>query len=200
MMLAFFFFTILLVSAILMLLCTNPINAVLFLILTFLSASNIFFLVGCDFLGLIFIIIYLGAIAVLFLFIVMMVNIKKVEGDSTTYLVIGSFFFLIFFIQFSYYVTNMHGLDVWVTISHNSNIFFFENTNRLDLFSKKEYFLSLGRVLYVEYFFLLILVAILLLLGLVGSIFLTNYKTNYSSKKQFNQLSRNNKLLNLSIF
>src|SRR3989338_7309109 len=99
-MLAFFFFTILLVSAILMLLCTNPINAVLFLILTFLSDSNIFFLVGCDFLGLIFIIIYLGAIAVLFLFIVMMVNIKKVEGDSTTYLVIGSFFFLIFFFQF----------------------------------------------------------------------------------------------------
>lgn len=199
-MLAFFFFTILLVSAILMLLCTNPINAVLFLILTFLSASNIFFLVGCDFLGLIFIIIYLGAIAVLFLFIVMMVNIKKVEGDSTTYLVIGSFFFLIFFIQFSYYITNMHGLDVWLNISHNSNIFFFDNTNRLDLFSKKDYFFSLGRVLYVEFFFLLILVAFLLLLGLVGSIFLTNYKTNYSSKKQFNQLSRNNKLLNLSIF
>lgn len=199
-MLIFFFYTVMIVSAILMLLCTNPINSVLFLILTFLSASNIFFLIGCDFLGLIFIIIYLGAIAVLFLFIVMMVNIKKVEGDSTTYLVIGSFFFFIFFLQFSYYITNMYGDDVWMNINHISNTLFFEKTNRLDLFSKQDYFFSLGRVLYIEYFFFVIVISILLLVGLIGAIFLTNFKNNYSSKKQFNQFSRNNKLLNLHIF
>jgi NADH-quinone oxidoreductase subunit J len=194
-----FFYTVMLVSAILMLLCANPINSVLFLILTFLSASNIFFLIGCDFLGLIFIIIYLGAIAVIFLFIVMMINIKKVEGDSTTYLVIGSFFFFIFFIQFSYYVTNMYGDNIWINIDRNSNTLMFGNVNKLDLFSKQDYFFSLGRVLYIEYFFFVVIISLLLLVGLIGAIFLTNYKSNYSSKKQFNQFSRNNKLLNLHI-
>ena len=99
-MLISFFYVILIASACLMLFSTNPINAVLFLILTFLDASIIFFLIGCDFLGLVFIIIYLGAIAVLFLFIVMMVNIKKIEGDTTTYLVIGVLFFIIFFFKY----------------------------------------------------------------------------------------------------
>jgi hypothetical protein len=94
----------------------------------------------------------------------------------------------------------MYGDDVWMNISHTSNTLFFEKTNRLDLFSKKDYFFSLGRVLYIEYFFFVIVISILLLVGLIGAIFLTNFKSNYSSKKQFNQFSRNNKLLNLHIF
>ena len=182
-----------------MLFTTNPINAVLFLILTFLSASIIFFLIGCDFLGLIFVIIYLGAIAVLFLFIVMMVNIKKIEGDTTTYLVVGGLFFIIFFIQFSYYIIYFYEYEMFANLLLDRNTFSFENLNRLDFFTKESYFKSLGRLLYLDFFFYIVAIALLLLVGMVGVIFLTNYKNNFFSKKQFNQFSRNNQLLNLHI-
>lgn len=194
-----FLYSIAISSASLMLLCTNPINSVLFLILVFLSCSNIFFLMGCDFIGLIFIIVYLGAIAVLFLFIVMMINIKKIEMDSTTYFVIGVLFFIIFFFQLSYYIISMWEYDLFGNaISSKENYFFFFE-NKIDAFSKENYFLSLGKILYYDFFFFLVVVSMLLLLGMLGSIFLTNYKNNFSSKKQFNQFSRNNKLINVHI-
>jgi len=198
-MLISFFYVILIASACLMLFSTNPINAVLFLILTFLDASIIFFLIGCDFLGLVFIIIYLGAIAVLFLFIVMMVNIKKIEGDTTTYLVIGVLFFIIFFFQISYYVISFYEFEFFHNLKMNTNSYYFDNVNKLDFFTKSNYFFTLGRLLYLDYFFFMVSISFLLLIGMVGAIFLTNYKNNFFSKKQFNQLSRNSKLLNLHI-
>ena len=79
--------------------CLNPINAVLFLISTFLSISMIFFMLNAEFIALIFIIIYVGAIAVLFLFIVMMLNIKRIEKDNTTYLTIGCIILLLLTFQ-----------------------------------------------------------------------------------------------------
>jgi len=198
-MLISFFYVILIASACLMLFSTNPINAVLFLILTFLDSSFIFFLIGCDFLGLVFIIIYLGAIAVLFLFIVMMVNIKKIEGDTTTYLVIGVLFFIIFFFQISYYVISFYEFELFQNLKMNTNSYYFDNVNKLDFFTKSNYFFTLGRLLYLDYFFFMVSISFLLLIGMVGAIFLTNYKNNFFSKKQFNQLSRNSKLLNLHI-
>ena len=179
--------------------CRNPINSVLFLVLAFLSSSNIFLLLGCDFVGLIFIIVYLGAVAVLFFFIVMMINIKKMEGDSTTYLLIGLLFFFIFFFQISYYITSLYEHEILETMHYTSNKYVFLESSSIDGYNKANYFFLLGRLLYFDYFFFLVVVSILLLVGMVGAIFLTNSKTNFSSKKQFNQSSRNNKLVNIHI-
>lgn len=194
------FYTIIIASAVLMLLCTNPINSVLFLILIFLSASVILFLIGCDFIGLVFIIIYLGAIAVLFLFIVMMVNVKRIEGDTTTYLLIGFLFLFIFCAQLFYYVVNFLDFNIFANMYVVPNTMSFDQSIKVDYFNKKEYFVVLGRVLYLDYFLFMVCVSMLLLLGMIGSIFLTNYKNNFSSKKQLNQLSRNNKLVNIHLF
>jgi len=194
-----FFYIVLIASSLLMLACSNPINSILFIILTFLSASNIFFLIGCDFLGLVFVIIYLGAIAVLFLFIVMMINVKKLEGDSTTYLLIGVLLFFIFFIQVSYHTIDTYEYEAFQNVSKNSNLYFFYSIDKRDTFSKSEYFQLLGRLLYLDMVLFTIMVSFLLLVGMLGSIYLTNYKNNFSSKKQFNQLSRNNKLINLHL-
>lgn len=196
----YFFYTVIVSSAILMLFCTNPINSVLFLIFVFLNTSIIFFLIGCDFIGLVFIIIYLGAIAVLFLFIVMMVNIKKIEGDVTTYLVVGSLFFLIFFFQILYYVSNLFHWELIYNFQFNNNYILFDSLNKIDFWNKKEYFYSLGRVLYLDFFLFMVMLSILLLIGMFGSIFLTNYKNNFSSKKQFNQIARNYNLFNIYLF
>jgi NADH-quinone oxidoreductase subunit J len=73
----FFLCFLLLGSGLLMCTSINPVESVLFLILAFCNAAAILFLFNTEFLGLIFIIIYVGAIAVLFLFVIMMLNIKN---------------------------------------------------------------------------------------------------------------------------
>ena len=77
----------------------NPVYAVLFLIFVFFNASLFLIYLKIDFLGLIFLMIYVGAVAVLFLFVVMMLNIKKLQKDNTTYFTIGSIIALILFFQ-----------------------------------------------------------------------------------------------------
>jgi len=79
----------------------NPIHSVLFLILVFCNSAGLLMLLGVEFLGIIFIIVYVGAIAILFLFVVMMLNIKLVELNENTlrYLPIGSLIGLIFLFQ-----------------------------------------------------------------------------------------------------
>jgi len=79
----------------------NSIYSVLFLVLSFVSSSSLLFLLECEYISLIFIIIYVGAIAVLFLFVVMMLDIKTVylAKDSLKYFPFGSFLGVIFLIE-----------------------------------------------------------------------------------------------------
>ena len=67
-------------SSVMVISAQNAIYSVLFLVLSFLAAASFLFLLKCEFLSLIFILIYVGAIAILFLFVVMMLNIKLVEN------------------------------------------------------------------------------------------------------------------------
>ena len=82
----YFFITILLLSSLFVLISQNPVHSVLFLILAFCNASGILFLFNAEFLGLVFIIIYVGAIAILFLFVVMMLNVKIYSSSNNFYL------------------------------------------------------------------------------------------------------------------
>lgn len=192
----FFYFTVI-VSSILMIISINPINAVLFLIGTFISAAMIFLMWNVEFFALIFIIIYVGAIAVLFLFIVMMINIKRIEKDNTTYLTIGAVILLVFGFQLFLLVFN--------PIFENNNIspfidyYNFSEINNIDEVSRMNVLRDLGIILFYIRPFLLILAGLVLLIAMLASIYLTNQKRGFSMKKQFNQLSRDYKIYHVEI-
>lgn len=103
----FFFSFFVLFSAFMVIRSKNPVYSVLFLILVFCNTAGLLLLLNLDFFALVFLIVYVGAIAVLFLFVVMMLNIKLAEMQESIffYLPIGGFVGLIFFIEF-YFLFN----------------------------------------------------------------------------------------------
>mgnify|MGYP000729894946 CR=1 FL=1 len=97
----YFFSFILLTSSLMTILSQNSIHSVLFLVLSFVSSSSLLFLLECEYISLIFVIIYVGAIAVLFLFVVMMLDVKTVYStkDFLKYFPFGSFVGIVFLIE-----------------------------------------------------------------------------------------------------
>ena len=97
----YLFSTTLILSSIMVIIVQNTIYSVLFLVLSFLSASSILFLFKCEFVSLIFILIYVGAIAILFLFVVMMLDLKdsNLKKDALKYFPFGLFIGSIFFLK-----------------------------------------------------------------------------------------------------
>src|SRR3981189_2533383 len=90
---AFYFFSaILIASAVMVIAARNPVHSVLFLILAFFNAAGLFVLLGAEFLAMILIVVYVGAVAVLFLFVVMMLDIDFAELRSgfMRYLPVGA--------------------------------------------------------------------------------------------------------------
>lgn len=179
--------------------CANPINAVLFLIMVFISVAMIFLSFNLEFLALIFIIIYVGAIAVLFLFIVMMINIKKIEKDYSTYLTIGIIIFLLLLCQTCLLLLNIYFEYSSININLN-NFFDYINLNNLDELVRISLVKNLGIILFSVRPFLIYLAALVLLMAMVGSIYLTNIKRGFSLKKQFNQLAKNHKIHHINIY
>jgi NADH-quinone oxidoreductase subunit J len=152
-----------------------------------------------DFIGLVFLMVYVGAIAVLFLFVVMMLNIKRIERDNTTYVLIGGFIFLLFSIQLIYVLCSSYAMYVPENIMLCDTLTFEYLTNK-DEFVTKYIVVLLGIEIFSKYAIVLIFSGITLLIALIGSIFLTNMTGGYSLRRQDNQISRNNKLLNLHIY
>ena len=148
----------------------NAVHSVFFLVLTFLNAAAICFLFGADFLGLLIIIIYVGAIAVLFLFVVMMLNAKISGSDITKFLPIIFSIVLILFIQIYLFFT-----DLIINFNFTSTNYLFESLS-------KEFFL--GECLYNYFLICFLLAGIVLLTGMIGAIVLT---LNFD-KKKFNQM------------
>lgn len=190
---------IIILSSIFMLISINPVNSVLFLIIIFFSISFLFIFLNADFIGILILIIYIGAIAVLFLFIVMLTNIKRIEKDTSTYLIIGILFLLILFLQLAYiFIDNF--LDFSNTSIIDSSYFFIE-FDSTDEFSKKYLLSCMGFILFYNNSYLIIYSGLLLLMSIVASIYLTNFKSGFSMRKQYNeQIWRNNKLYNIFIY
>jgi NADH-quinone oxidoreductase subunit J len=187
---------ILVCSTILMFTAVNPINTLLLLISVFFLTSMIFMLVGVDFLGLSILLIYVGAIAVLFLFVVMMLNVRRIDRDNTLYLVIGLFITIILFLQFQYmgFVNNVLNFQFNLPLSVNS--FSYSNTVFMDEAEKVKTVFCLGILLFGKFSICLIISAILLLVAMVGAICLTNEKRGYYVRQQYDQLIR---LSNISV-
>ena len=97
----YFFSGIALFSAIMVISARNPVHSVLFLILVFCNSAGLLILLEAEFLALLFIVVYVGAIAVLFLFVVMMLNVKisEVQDEVLQYLPIGGLIGIVFLLE-----------------------------------------------------------------------------------------------------
>ena len=188
----FYFFSLsACISGLMVISVVNPIHSVLFLILVFFNASGLLILLGVDFLAMIFLIVYVGAIAVLFLFVVMMLNIRLVElkENLVRYLPIGGIMGLIFLVEVTMILssnttalgTTFDELDPW-GLDHIS-------------WQAKAYSLSnveaLGQVLYTYYFYYFLVAGMILLVSMVGAIVLTMYhKEGVKRQDIIEQISR----------
>jgi len=169
----------------------NSIYSVLFLVLSFVSSSSLLFLLECEYISLIFIIIYVGAIAVLFLFVVMMLDIKTVylAKDSLKYFPFGSFLGVIFLIEILIVVPgifeSINPYNTSFLFNHYSNWF-----NKLDYFTE---IIAMGHLLYTDYVIQFLLSGNILLLATIGPVALVLVRFTETTKKQitFKQLSRN---------
>ena len=188
------FASILLFSAFMVVTVKNSVHAVLFLVLSFICSSGILILFECEFLALMFLIIYVGAIAVLFLFVVMMLDLKLMNDkkDILKYLPFGVLIIAIFtlyptlslindFFYYNPYTDN--------TLLMNS---YFNWFVRIDLFTEIQ---AIGQVVYTQYVLQFLIAGNILLLATLAAVVLTINTDNNNEKKQiiFRQLSRNYK-------
>lgn len=167
-----------LVCSLFVILAQNPIHSVLFLVLVFFNSCALLLLLKVEFLAMLFLIVYVGAIAVLFLFVIMMLNItEEAIYNSFSYLPIGFFLSTIFFLEVILVI--LKELDGFLLFSFiscyandcylNSIVFFCE---RLVFVSNIE---TLASVIYVYYFYYFLISGLILLVAMVGAITLTLY-------------------------
>jgi len=146
----------------------NPIHSVFYLVLVFLNAAGLFILLGAEFFSIIFIIVYVGAIAILFLFIVMMLDIKLVELNENMlrYIPLGAFVAILFFFEvFLLLDSGLTTLNQWTL---NSTLTSWDAT--FYSFSNLE---ILGFTLFTSHFFLVWIASFILLVAMIGAIVLT---------------------------
>lgn len=188
----YFFSNVLLISSFMVIVVQNSIYSVLFLVLSFLSASSLLFLLECEFIALLFIIIYVGAIAVLFLFVVMMIDLKSLslKKDVFKYFPFGIFIGLVFFSEIILIISENFKDNPYIkSFLYNFYINWFD---KMDSLTEIE---IVGQILYTNYILQFLISGNILLLAVIGSVYLTlgnNVKTN-KSQIIFKQLSRNYK-------
>tara|TARA_Y100001001_G_scaffold61536_1_gene58484 strand:- start:879 stop:1511 length:633 start_codon:yes stop_codon:yes gene_type:complete len=183
-----FFYTFSLIaifSAIMVIASKNTVHSVFFLILDFISISCLFIMIGAEFLGMIMLIVYVGAVAVLFLFVVMMLNVAQQKNqwfESTsdnTHIPIGLLISVVIFFELVIVISGWKykpDLLSSVSVEINQNI---TNTH------------SIGNILYTDYIHLFQLSGMILLVAMIGAIVLT-YRKRSGIKRQsyLSQISR----------
>lgn len=175
-----------LLSSIMVISLKNAVHSVLFLILVFCNVAGLLLLLGAEFLSFMLLIVYVGAIAVLFLFVVMMLNIKTPSLKLNFFSVVplGVFIFSIFLAQL-FKVSD--GLNV-LSLKQNNLIWiswFLEEYNLTNIE-------AVGYVLYTHYSLLFLLSGLILLVAMIGAIVLTMHqRTGVKKQKIELQLTRN---------
>jgi len=183
----YLFSSFMLLSGIMVIQARNPVHSVLFLILVFFNAAGLLLLLHLDFFALIFLVVYVGAIAVLFLFVVMMLNIKLAEitEKKLRYVPIGGLLGLLFLFEILVIVDN----DLIPLLSYN-NIQAFQEyqhvgfINWVDVVHIVTNIHALGNVLYTYYFYYFLMASIILLVAMIGAIVLTMQKTMLMKRQQ----------------
>ncbi len=177
-----FFSSFSIVFSCVVVLSKNPVHSILSLILVFFNASSLLILLGSEFLAMLFIIVYVGAVAVLFLFIIMMLNIKISALTTSIYrylpvfFVLGSvfvfeFLMLFYFDLVSLSISNLYLCQINFINDWSSSL---EPSNNINV---------LGQLLYTHYSYLFLLSGVILLVSMLGAISLTLHKRN-DTKRQ----------------
>ena len=191
----FLFYTfsnVMLFSSLMVICVQNSIYSVLFLVLSFVSASCLLFLLECEFLSLMFIVIYVGAIAVLFLFVVMMLDIKNSNfvKEKLKYFPFGVFLGSVFIFEILSLISNIFKNNPYVESKmFNFHVNWFD---KIDKFTEIE---LVGQIMYTEYVLQFLIAGNILLLATIAAVVLTVNTKASSTKTQiiFKQLSRNSK-------
>ena len=164
--LAFYLFAFVAVAAgVLVIASRNPVHSVLFLILAFFNSAGLFVLIGAEFLAMILVIVYVGAVAVLFLFVVMMLDINFVELRSglAQYLPVGALVGLILLAELLVVGSG------WVVIPQAESVAA-APIPPIDQVTNTE---AIGRLIYTKYVYLFQAAGLVLLVAMVGAIVLT---------------------------
>jgi NADH-quinone oxidoreductase subunit J len=181
----YFFSLIAIISAIMVTVSKNTVHSVFFLILDFISISSLFIMIGAEFLGMIMLIVYVGAVAVLFLFVVMMLNVAQQKNqwfsseDSSKHIPIGIIISTIIFFELIIVIGGWkYKPDIVSAMSLNIN----EDLSNTH---------SIGYVLYTDYIHIFQLSGMILLVAMIGAIVLT-FRKRSGVKRQsyFKQISR----------
>jgi len=156
---------IIVASAIMVIAARNPVHSVLFLILAFVNASGIFVLMGAEFLAMILVVVYVGAVAVLFLFVVMMldINIVELRQGFLQYLPIGALIGLVLLAEL------ILVFGAWVVAPEAAGVAQ-QPIPPIDQVTNTE---AIGRVLYTDYVYLFQACGMILLVAMIGAIVLT---------------------------
>ncbi len=181
----YFFSFIAIVSAIMVTASRNTVHSVFFLILDFISISCLFIMIGAEFLGMIMLIVYVGAVAVLFLFVVMMLNVAQQKNEwfvsekNSTHIPIGLLVSLIIFFEL---IVVIGGWEYKPEVLNSSSLIISKDITNTHL---------IGSVLYTDYIHLFQISGMILLVAMIGAIILT-FKKRDGLKKQsyFKQISR----------
>ena len=161
---AFYMFAVITVLAgLLVTLSRNPVHSVLWLILAFLSTSGLFVLLGAEFVAMLLVIVYVGAVAVLFLFVVMMLDIDfaALKGEMARAMPLGLLIGVVLLMQIAI------GVGVW-TVADGS-----EGLRQAVAPAEIENTRALGLLIYDKYFLLFQLAGLILLVAMIGAILLT---------------------------
>ncbi|WP_439817849.1 NADH-quinone oxidoreductase subunit J [Zavarzinia sp. CC-PAN008] len=163
--LAFYLFaSITIASAVMVISARNPVHSVLFLILAFFNSAGLFLLLGAEFIAMILVIVYVGAVAVLFLFVVMMLDINFVElrQGFLQYLPIGALIGLVLLVELAFVVGGwVIPFDAALAISAPADAGGLTNTQ------------ALGMVLYTQFALPFQISGLILLVAMIGAIVLT---------------------------
>jgi NADH-quinone oxidoreductase subunit J len=183
-----FFYTfaiIAVISAIMVTVSKNTVHSVFFLILDFISISCLFIMIGAEFLGMIMLIVYVGAVAVLFLFVVMMLNVAQQKNqwfaseESSGHIPVGLIISTIIFFELIIVIGGWKYKPDLFDINNSVINFSASNTH------------SLGQVLYTDYIHVFQLSGMILLVAMIGAIVLTfRQRTGVKKQNYIKQISR----------
>jgi NADH-quinone oxidoreductase subunit J len=159
------FATVMVAAGLLVTISRNPVHSVLWLILAFLSAAGLFVLLGAEFVAMLLIIVYVGAVAVLFLFVVMMLDIDfaELKGEMARYMPLGLLVGVIIVMQL------VLGVGAWQEAATKADLLRAATPDAAQVENTR----ALGLLIYDKYILLFQLAGLVLLVAMIGAIVLT---------------------------
>lgn len=187
------FFIISILSSINVIISRNPLHSIIYLILVFCNIVFILLLQELEFLSMVFLIVYIGAIAVLFLFVIYMLNLKIIElNESNLQYLIGiiiSFFIILLILVYSFYNNNIMIIENNYYMGNNTNLE--EYINYGDILYNNNNIKIISKILYNNNYIYFIIVGLILLVSMIGVIILTSNKTFFLKEQIiFEQIKR----------